>query len=299
MEIPSGLRVEYIDGNLDGMRYTENFNWVGHVFVSPLSQIDKVLKRNEASRTGIYILFGERNRKKTAYVGRTGEKISSRLRDHKKKDWWEDMKEVILVTTTNLSLEPTYVEYLEASLYKIMKDDNRVDLVNDQKPSFPKTIRESSIQDMKVFLNTFRRNIEPLNVGIFLNKKTYRDKKNTNSSGSVGPTLKLVSKQSNRYKARAFQKGQKFIVKKGSLARDRWEGSKKHGKSAQGMRDKLMKEDNVLVREGENLRFTKNFAFKNPSIAAGVIMGRNAGGLVEWRVEESNQTLKDLEKAQK
>ena len=292
MEIPSGLRVEYIDGILDGMRYTEDFNWVGHVFVGPLTQIDRVLKRPEARRTGVYILFGERNCKKTVYVGRTGEKISSRLRDHKKKDWWEDMQEVILVTTTNLSLDPTYVKYLEASLFSSMKSGSGVNLVNDQEPSFPRGIKESSVQDMKVFLNKFRRNIKPLNVNLFSNKKTYRGKKDANSSGSVSPTLKLVSKQSNRYKARAFQKGQKFVVKKGSLARGKWEGSKKHGKPAQSMRDKLVKEK-ILILEGENLRFTKNFEFKSPSIAAGVIVGRHAGP-VEWRMEEkSSQTLKD------
>lgn len=291
MEKPSELRVVFKDNRLDGMRYTENFNWTGHVFVCPLTQIDKVLKRDEAKRTGVYILFGGENRKKTVYVGETAKKISNRLRDHRKKDWWEDMKEVILVTTTNQSLESTHVKYLQASIYKIIKDESGVDLLNDQEPSFPKTISESSKEDMEVFLNTFQKNIKPLNVGIFSNKKTYPGK-DANSGSSTSPILKLVSKRNNSYEARAFQKRQSFIVKKSSLARGRWEGSMKHGKPAQDMRDKLKKEG-ILVREGENLRFTKNFPFKSPSIAAGVIMGRNAGGLVEWRVEESNQTLKD------
>lgn len=61
-EIISGKTLELylVDGNPNGIITAEVFNWTGHVLITSRAsgQIKKVLKRDEAKRTGVYILLG-------------------------------------------------------------------------------------------------------------------------------------------------------------------------------------------------------------------------------------------------
>ena len=43
--------------------------------------------------------------------------------------------------------------------------------------------------------------------------------------------------------------------------------------------------------------FTKDFVFTSPSLAAAVVMGRNANGRIEWKTSEGT-TIKQLEESQ-
>ena len=284
------LKVNFGD-DPKGIRTVTDFNWTGHVLISPLAQIDKALDRLEGKGAGVYILLGEKDGKKTAYVGKAARQISSRLRGHKKKDWW---KEAIVVTTTNGSLEPTHVEYLEACLYEKVKEAGKVNLGNEQEPSHP-NISENRTHDMKEFLRRFLQILPFLNVDLGISRAPSKKSPSRQKDANASPTFILVSKWGDRYNARAVQEGQDFVVQAGSLARGKWEGSKLHGKKSQKIRDELVKEG-VLVRDGENLRFTKDYRFKKMGAIAGVITGRHAADTVEWRVEGTDQTLRDYRK---
>ena len=54
------------------------------------------------------------------------------------------------------------------------------------------------------------------------------------------------------------------------------------------LRDELMSKGII-----QDLCFTKDFLFNSPSTAAGVVMGRNANGLTEWKTQDGN-TLRDV-----
>ena len=53
-------------------------------------------------------------------------------------------------------------------------------------------------------------------------------------------------------------------------------------------------EQQVLRQEGESYIFTQEYAFRSPSAAADVLLGRSADGRVEWKDAEG-RTLKALQ----
>ena len=52
----------------------------------------------------------------------------------------------------------------------------------------------------------------------------------------------------------------------------------------------------VLVLDGQGLRFTQDFRFNSPSLAAGVLVGGSANGRICWK-DERGRTLKALQEA--
>ena len=52
-----------------------------------------------------------------------------------------------------------------------------------------------------------------------------------------------------------------------------------------------------LIEKGvidSNFCFTKDYIFTSPSLAAAVVMGRNANGRTEWKTED-HKSIKDIE----
>lgn len=76
------LELYFIDGKPDGMlTATVPFQWTGHVLMTSRNQIGEALKRKEASRTGVYLLFGETEQGTQTYIGE-GEAINQRIKSH-------------------------------------------------------------------------------------------------------------------------------------------------------------------------------------------------------------------------
>lgn len=53
-------------------------------------------------------------------------------------------------------------------------------------------------------------------------------------------------------------------------------------------------QDGTLEKEGKYLRFTRNFLFSSPTVAACTVQGTSANGLIAWRCAETGKTLKEL-----
>jgi hypothetical protein len=88
-----------IDGRPDGILTAEVFNWNGHVLMAPRIPRADALRRKEADNTGVYLLLGENEQGRLAYICE-GEIISDRIRNHdSKKDWWT--KAVLIATSVN------------------------------------------------------------------------------------------------------------------------------------------------------------------------------------------------------
>ena len=51
-----------------------------------------------------------------------------------------------------------------------------------------------------------------------------------------------------------------------------------------------------LATIDEDLKLTRDYIFTSPSLAAAVVMGRNANGRTEWKNEE-HKTIKDIEES--
>ena len=87
------VRLFLVDGTPTGLVTAEVMNWVGHVLMTPRSRLVDALGREEASRTGVYILLGEdpdSPSKTKAYIGE-GDIVANRIKSHAKddsKDFW-------------------------------------------------------------------------------------------------------------------------------------------------------------------------------------------------------------------
>ena len=51
---------------------------------------------------------------------------------------------------------------------------------------------------------------------------------------------------------------------------------------------------NIVKKEIDSLEFTEDYIFTSPSLAAAIVMGRNANGLEEWKLKDG-KTLKEYE----
>jgi len=82
------VRLFLVDGSQAGLVTAEIINWTGHILIAPRSSIGEALKRDEASRTGVYFLVGEdpdQPTKVKVYVGE-GDIVADRIKMHAKDD---------------------------------------------------------------------------------------------------------------------------------------------------------------------------------------------------------------------
>lgn len=279
----SGKTVElyFVDGDPNGIITAEVFNWTGHVLMtsSASTQIKRVLERDEAKRTGIYILLGEIEGDETVYIGEA-EGIKTRLSNHmREKDWWE---KAILVTTTTNNLNKAHVKYLEARLIKIADEARNVSLDNKKNSSIP-NLSEPDIANMEEFLNNLLMVLPALRVEVFVKNKPKQLTKQENDTIFELQNAKMIIK------------GSYFIVLAGSQVSGGWEG-----KDFGGDRKKIddLKKTGIIKPYNDKFMFAEDYAFPSASKAAKIVVGRNANGRTEWKIKGSGKTLKDWEKEQ-
>lgn len=66
------------------------------------------------------------------------------------------------------------------------------------------------------------------------------------------------------------------------------------------MSDNLIKLRSSLIEKGiidNNLKFKRDYIFTSPSLAAAIVMGRNANGQKEWK-NDKHVSIKYLEESQ-
>jgi hypothetical protein len=87
------VRLFLVDGSPTGLITAEIMNWTGHMLVIPRSRLAEALTRDEAGRTGVYLLIGDDSdlpMKSRIYVGE-GDNVRNRIAQHAQdetKDFW-------------------------------------------------------------------------------------------------------------------------------------------------------------------------------------------------------------------
>ena len=69
--------------------------------------------------------------------------------------------------------------------------------------------------------------------------------------------------------------------------------------TVQSMSDSLNKVRNSLIKKGiidGNYKLTRDYIFTSPSLAAAIVMGRNANGRIEWKNAE-HKSIRDIEES--
>jgi hypothetical protein len=281
---PFSLRIFVADGDPDGLRLVERSNWIGKAVIFPRALYPKVRERDEFQQTGVYLLIGlrESGEGDQIYIGE-GDPVRPRLEQHyAKKDFWT--KAVFFVASQG-QLNKAHVQYLESQMIKLAIAAKRVALENGNTPTEP-TLSEADRADMDVFLSNILGMLPVLGVHAFEQSPPKAD------GGS--PLLKC---QGKGIVATGRDTAQGFVVQAGSEASKEITPSlKEYFPSTCELRAQLLA-NGVMAEENDRLRFTQDYTFTSPSLAAQLVLGRSANGRVDWK-DSSGKTLKELQEAQ-
>lgn len=292
------VRLFLVDGSAQtGLITAEIINWTGRVLVAPRNKIADVLRRSEADRTGLYMLFGdsvEPGVRRTVYIGES-DNVGRRVLQHAKDEQKDFFEKICIITSSDQNLTKTHVRYLESRATSIAKASGRANVMNSNDPP-PGALPESDVADMEFFLDQLRTVLPVLGFDVLREAPLERSPENPVSSKpmTADDAIELVLQKSrDGLDGAATQLPDEIVVKAGSLARLNPDfAMNQYGSLRQQLID-----DGALVPSigGDTLVFSRDVPFSSPSAAAAVIYGRNSNGRTAWRVKSTGQTLKDYQ----
>ena len=275
------IQMFIFDGNPNGRIMFELSNWNGRVYKVARSELSLFSSRKDANNTGIYFLFGkDESNKDTVYIGEA-EKVSDRLKQHlNDANYWNDC---IAVISKDDLLNKAHVKFLENKFYKLAVDSGRFVIINSTIPTlssvseYDEAMLEEFIENARLLVNTLGyKAFEPIS----------QPSNDTNSVISL-----FYIKAARGADAAGYTVSDGFVVRKGSVIAS---------STTPSMSDSLKRLRNSMFSDGtinSEFTFTKDYIFTSPSLAAAIVMGRNANGRTEWKTVEGT-TIKQIEESQ-
>jgi hypothetical protein len=274
---PFSIRIFLEEGAPDGVRMVTKSNWDGCCVVCPRARFSATRVRDEYGYPGVYVLVGDSADSPfpTVYIGE-GDPVRARLDGHlAQKDFWQL---AFVFVSSAQRLNKAHIQYLEAELVSRAKSLKRCSLDNANTPSAP-SLTPADRADADLFLQEMLLVLPALGVSAFDAPR---------SATSAAQRL-FMTGRSLRASASLTPSG--IVVLQNSQA------VKEERRSAPAslcdLRRSLI-EKGVLGDGGEHLRFTQDFEFSSPSLAASVIMGGNTNGREAWK-NSAGKSLNDLE----
>lgn len=295
IKVGKSVKLFLVDGTVGGLRTAEIMNWTGHVMAAQRSDLGELLRREEAGRTGVYILLGD----DLAYIGEA-DVIRERLRMHNRpesdggKDFWTD---VVIITSKDANLTKAHARYLESRFIAIAKGTGRTPLVNRTAPD-PILLPEADVSDMEYFISQAQIVLPVLGFNLLRGKNAAVPIPGTESSLQDSPVFVMSIPKGGE--ARAQEIDGEFTVLTGSQARLKWAGGelKRTSHARQEFRESLVAKG-VLAEKGNHLVFMQDQVFTSPSAAAAVIVATEThNGRQAWKVEGSSLSYGDWQNQQ-
>ena len=279
MKFGKTIKIFLIDGDSNGRMSCELSNWSGKAYKIPRIKIKDCADRDDLTKTGVYLLFGkDEEGKDLVYIGEA-ESILKRLNQHlTQKDFWN---ESIVFLSKDNNLNKAHIKYLENRLHDIAKSANRYKVENTVTPT-QSSISESDTAEMEEYIEHVKMLVSTLGHKVFEEKREVKPKKDQNI---------FYIKAARGADAQGERTSDGFVVYKGSIASDSTTSSMAN--SSLRLRQALIDNGDLQLVEG-NYVFTEDYIFSSPTTAAVIVMGRNANGLVEWKLADG-RTLKEYE----
>ena len=272
------IQMYIFEGNPNGRIMCELSNWNGRVYKISRGDISDFSKREDADNTGVYFLFGKNAEgNDTIYVGEA-ERIVTRLKQHlKDTEYWNDC--IAVISKDNL-LNKAHVKFLENKFYQLAKDAIRTDVINSTIPTCP-SISEYDVAMLDEFIE---------NAKMLVNTLGYKSFDVLMTGAEEGTDIEnevFHIKAARGADAIGITTSDGFAVLKNSQIAN---------STTPSMSESLIKLRNKLIHSGTIVDevFIKDYVFTSPSLAAAIVMGRNANGRTEWKNKEGI-TLKDIE----
>ncbi len=278
MAFSKTIQMYIFDGNPNGRIMCELSNWNGRVYKISRSEISEFAKRTDSENTGVYFLFGKDDENNdTIYIGEA-EKMLTRLRQHLKDvNYWNDC--ITVISKDNL-LNKAHVKYLENKFYLMAQESGRAIIVNSTIPTCS-SISEYDEAMLEEFMSNTKLLVNTLGYKVFDNLEETSVKQNQNE-------LIFQISAARGAQASGMIVADGFAVLKGSTIATTTTPSMFD--SMQKLRNKLLTEKII----DENFKFTKDYIFSSPSLAASIVMGRSANGRTEWKTFD-HKSIKDFE----
>jgi hypothetical protein len=279
MKYGKTIKIFLIDGDSNGRMSCELSNWSGKAYKIPRIKIKDCADRDDLTKTGVYLLFGkDEEGKDLVYIGEA-ESILKRLNQHlTQKDFWN---ESIVFLSKDNNLNKAHIKYLENRLHDIAKSANRYKVENSVTPT-QSSISESDTAEMDEFIEHLKLLVSTLGHKVFEEKREVKPKKDQNI---------FYIKAARGADAQGERTSDGFVVYKGSIASDSTTSSMAN--SSLRLKESLIDYGDLQLVNG-NYIFTEDYIFSSPTTAAVIVMGRNANGLVEWKLIDG-KTLKEYE----
>ncbi len=279
MKFGKTIKIFLIDGDPNGRMSCELSNWTGKAYKIPRIKVKDCADREDLVSTGVYLLFGkDEEGKDLVYIGEA-ESIMKRLHQHlTQKDFWH---ETIVFISKDENLNKAHIKYIENRLFDIAKNANRYLVENSITPT-QSSISESDRAEMEEFIANIKMLVNTLGHKVFEEKREFKQKQKQDV---------FFIKAVRGADAQGEPTSDGFVVFKGSKAASTTVNSMQQ--SFVNLRQSLMAKG-VLKLNGENCEFTEDYIFSSPSTAAAMVMGRNANGLLEWKLKDG-KSLKEFE----
>jgi hypothetical protein len=288
LAIGKQVRLFLVDGSPTGILTAEIMNWTGRVVAGSRSELNDMLARGEANSPGVYFLLGEdplNPEERLLYIGEADD-VAQRLRQHNSastgKDFWN---RAIFLTSKDANLTKAHVRYLESRLIALANVAGRFTLTNGNYPP-PVNLPEADISDMEYFISQAKIILPLLGLDAFREAPKPISSSTSDSDGSHASPMFEIQVPVEGGIARGQDVAGEFVVFQGSAVRSAW-GNVEH--SYKNLYDKLSADGTLAIIDGQK-QFTKDYAFKSPSAAAGVVYGRTANGRTDWKVPATGQT---------
>lgn len=300
------VRLFLVDGTVGGLMTAEVLNWTGHMLRARRKDLGRIKTREEAQRTGVYVLFGTDDEgEPAAYIGE-GDNVVKRLENHNtNKDFWED---VVVITSKDMNLTKAHVRYLESELIKLAKVIGRVSLLNGNDPTGGAALPEADQSDMQYFIGQIRILMPTLGFVIF------RGRSDQGKPASIAPgpsaaaaatTTRPISEEGaessdspafhirrDSTDAQAQIIDGEFTLLQGSVIPGAMNdnpnvlaSTRRQFEASAALHSKVLEVSEPGPIPGM-VTLTKDFVFTSPSAAAGVVFARaTANGRTAWKTE--------------
>lgn len=279
------LKLYLADGTPSGVITAELGVSSVRAAVASRTALPELIRREEAARTGIYLLVGpdpDLPGRQLVYVGE-GDQVKTRLAAHDADEAKEFFTRAVLIVSKDENLTKAHGRYLESRIIAAIRGAGRAKLVNGTEPPF-KGLPEPEIADMERVLDEIEILLPVLGFDVL--QPTAGDQLQPSGTAPVAPTFMADIKKA---KARAVERGGEFVVLAGSTALRRESDA-----IPQSVKDarKALIEAGVLVadEDAELYRFAQDASFGSPSGASAAVAGHADNGRTTWRVEGNGRS---------
>lgn len=284
MNFSKTIQMYIFDGNPNGRIMCELSNWNGRVYKVARTELNEYAKRTDSENTGIYFLFGkDDDNNDTIYIGEA-EKIYTRLKQHiNDKEYWNDC--ITVISKDNL-LNKAHVKYLENCFYNLALQSGRATIINNTIPT-RSSVSEYDEAMLLEFIENTKLLVNTLGYKVFDTVSNYSSS-NTNKIDNDDTHFYINSVRNSDAKGLIVADG--FAVLKDSIISS--STVKSFPQSLNKLKKTLM--DKHVI--DENYKFTRDYIFTSPSLAASIVLGRSSNGRIEWK-RKDGKTIKDIEES--